>query len=290
MVTTGKLYTPPQSVGGVSVVRLFEPGCSLGQIIDVTNQYGAENRWYRGEPRLYETPAYPHIARIAEQDFVPEVDGFSNKNIQFPLGVFTSTEREVLNKFKDNPPADPYFQKLVDGEDHPAWLAFARHHGRPTRMLDVSADIRVALYFACQSEGDEFGLLYVFVEPFDPFKNRPNDPSSLAELFDAALGDKIPSYRDHSISQPGLLEQHAPQLADSWQVRFDHSYLWRCESVLNERMNAQSGAFLWRGDPSQSLLGCSGSHALMFTIHPELKNTLVEELRKQNISEATLCL
>lgn len=79
------------------------------------------------------------------------------------------------------------------------FIAFAQHYGIPTNLLDITTSPLTALYFACQSEKDENGYVYILNEAYidvtelihkypnknlidEVFANTPKELSLLAPL------------------------------------------------------------------------------------------------------------
>ena len=68
--------------------------------------------------------------------------------------------------------AEPFpFMKMIDEfyketaykleEDKADFIAFAQHHGIPTNLLDISTSSLTALYFACENDFEEDGMVYI---------------------------------------------------------------------------------------------------------------------------------
>lgn len=266
------------------VFHTFNDDASLGHIVDtVAGRLGCE-MWFRGESMEYPVPASPWLARTHGFDTTRIVPDYDNGAHSFPLRVLTVGERDIIRDFQQNPPPDPYFEKLLSQPDHPGWLAFARHHHKPTRLLDVTRDLFVALFFACKDNQGEDGLLFAYLEKHNPYRNNPGKVRHYQDVYDAALGTRIPHYRDHDVANLGTKDTF-----DEFAIRWDMAYLFECNDVINERMIAQRGAFLWRGDPMLSLLE-GVNNVFLFKIPAAAKATIVQRLNVLGINANTLRL
>jgi hypothetical protein len=63
--------------------------------------------------------------------------------------------RELLYRFQQQ--AHQYIATLPATADLSSWFALMQHHGVPTRFLDWTKSVYVALYFACEEEPAESG-------------------------------------------------------------------------------------------------------------------------------------
>lgn len=276
-------------VHGKEVIETFTAESSLGNVTDTIRRRLAADQWFRGEAKDYgATAVMPVLARDYADDVLTPIEpDFQHDKSQFPTRIMTTKEEEILQNFQQNHPSDPYFEKLVAGDlDSSAWLGYARHDGQPTRLLDVTSDERIGLYFACTSHPGEDGFLYSFVGCWDP-ENKKGQPPHYRDVFDQALGGSIPAYRD-----VGGLKEHAEHLYSTYNtIRKDMIYLYRCDAILNAKMNAQKGAFLWRGDPKKNLLEDTRSdNVFVFVIKAEAKQGLLVQLGNAGITKQSLLL
>lgn len=95
-----------------------------------------------------------------------------------------------------------YFEKL---KTHLEYLVEMQHYGLPTRLLDITRNPLVALYFACESSPDSYGEIVVFsIEDRDIKYPQSDTVSILASLpaFEYEEQQRIYEYAsDNSLTQ-----------------------------------------------------------------------------------------
>ncbi|MCR0203153.1 FRG domain-containing protein [[Clostridium] innocuum] len=162
---------------------------------------------YRGENQEYLTPCLPNLFR----------QNRTKENHYF--------EKNLLDEMVAN--------KLTDGESYLIKAVDAQHGGFPSRLLDVTYDCLVALYFAITPsykkrddiDDDKNGVVYVF-----DFENMYCPiATNVKELYD------------------GILERKEEWLFKDTLFQYNHKFV---DHVLaNNRIIAQKGAvILFQGD------------------------------------------
>lgn len=154
-------------------------------------------------------------------------------------------ERELLLNAKHQGYQHENGRMLTDFE----LLAKLQHHGAATRLVDVSRNMLVALWFACNSEKDKTGLLFgIHCGAICGFEGRP----------------ELRTYND-------IFGAGDPKVDDEVE---DFSRLWQ-PPVVTKRIAAQSAQFLYSrvsDSPTGSLILCENpNHLNLIAITPELK-------------------
>ena len=192
----------------------------------------------------------------------------------------TSLEKSMIGEFVRVAPALAT-APVPARDDYLAWLVLAQHHGLPTRLLDWTESILVALYFVVEEEVGSSGELWAF----DPMALRPPPGSvcSPEDDFPAAIAeDAFPdrsSWTSTSVAQdtPRDLVQHPYPAFPS--LRFP-------------RMVAQSSVFTIHPDPARALrdiLDLEQTGALVrFAVPSEYQAEMGDHLSALRITPRTL--
>jgi hypothetical protein len=188
------------------------------RVSSVTEYIGIiEYRWtmnipyFRGEPEIYPSPCLPGIWR--------GVDGN-----QFSENAWTEKEQAEVDEFREIVLSGSLNDPYIDLANPPSnnsieWLELAQHYGHLTRLLDVTLDPLVALFFAVNKSPSEDGCIYL------------SNGSSFNTL------------------DPGEYETGLDKFFEIYSLRgytpADDTLFFYRPLAKNRRMIAQRGQFVW---------------------------------------------
>lgn len=155
---------------------------------------------FRGEARYHSNPCLPIIARHNAE----------HKD--------TAYEIAEVDRFKLSTHA-PAFANKLSSSDITWWMLAQHYRGYETRLLDITRNSLVALYFACEKRFDEDGYVYIF---------HSVDKTAVP------LNSAYHSYGEH--------------ITDPQEYYYDDQYIYMRPTVALDRINRQEGEFLWIKD------------------------------------------
>lgn len=179
-------------------------------------------------------------------------------------------------------------------------LVCMQHFGLPTRMLDITGNPLMALFFACSSQPQDDGEVIIFRVTSDAVKYYDSDTvSCLSNLSNLTYEQK--NTIDVSLEQDefnktevvGKLLHHIKSEKGFFEGRIIPNDLSSIVCVkakrTNSRIKSQSGAFLLFGHEAKLPdVGQEGIRISRITVKAEEKTKILAELDRINVNDATV--
>lgn len=182
-----------------------------------------------------------------------------------------------------------------------------QHYGIPTRLLDITKNPLVALYFACEDLSDKNGEMIVFSVPKNEIKYSKSDTVSILSclsVFDEVEKGRFRRLANSKIEKKKFNEEirrlvHEVRLEKpAFLSEIEKEELLKAYFVLpeknNKRIIKQDGAFIICGliDEKNNVINNykykENDKIQIYIIESKNKNKIIKELDKLSISKAVL--
>ncbi|GFZ77811.1 hypothetical protein GCM10011531_04070 [Aquaticitalea lipolytica] len=245
-------------------------------------------------PRLRESELFFRGHSDFEYKLEPSI--YRNKRL-------ISNESKLFKEFILRTPTDFLNEKSALEK-----LVKMQHYGLPTRLLDLTTNALVALYFACSSKGKRDGNVVVFRIPSDDIKYYDSDTvsilSNIAKRPSSFSVEKLRNLEIVAFNEQGDIAYLLHEIKEEksyFQSIINPKDIERVVAVKvkqsNNRIIKQSGAFLIFGIngrknqpakiPNEWILNLD-MKGVDFRIDNESKDKIIDELNAVGINESTL--
>lgn len=176
-------------------------------------------------------------------------------------------------------------------------LVRMQHYGLPTRLLDITTNPLIALYFSCNENEDESGQVISFSTERKNIKFYDSDSISCIANLSLMPFDLLERLSSMSYTKKSGINGLLNKLVDYVQVEKSYfrnninpedlrQILFLKARVNNERMQSQSGAFLLFGH--DAVLPETTEDFPLDRINITNKKSILKELALLNITEGTV--
>jgi len=237
---------------------------AIENLFDAIRQESDRKHIFRGESQTYSTFLMPKIARN-NNNLVP----YKNET------NLTQKEVEEIHNFQESKKGQSFSDDLSD--DAVDWIPLAQHYSRPsiysTRLLDVTRNALIALYFVCEKDKHLDGWVYLFPECSCRPQTKPRGEVKKGDIEQGIPDTYFELFEPWECSP--VYEKTVHLFVPIKSVRL---------MTVHKRLHTQSSAFLWWHPISQPPV-----RTYPILINNEAKDQIMQKLDKVfNINEETL--
>lgn len=269
----------------------FKEGKTIESIVEAVDiGLRCEGCFYRGEAGNFPLP----IPGIFRDKYWPFPESTKNKDLgadnvqafeELGTGKLRKAESNLIYNFKRLAPG-LISDKELPGEKNPGnnlkWLFLMQHHGMPTRLLDWTENILVALFIAVSGKDDKDGQIWTIQpEKLNKLSKMDGYPlpntTGVAECLARGM-----FYSEKEKKKKEFLKKFKIETFPKWPIAILPPLAW-------PRMIAQHSTFTLHPKPvSQDDIFPSQAELTRHVIPAEYKLTLRKDLRKLGIQYRTL--
>ena len=192
--------------------------------------------FYRGESKKYDSPCTPSLFRYM---------GNAKSKLKIEKEYY-DLSIEYLKKSQFNIKPSEANDEILS---YIKYISLMQHYGFGTRLLDISSKLEIAKYFACCSDFDKDGYIYVFDEVHNIKQLKSIKAQNVRRKFECIFKvneiekyDNINDYYSKINNSNIQLDTITTNVILSYETLFD-------TTIDNIRYERQSGSFIVTGNP-----------------------------------------